>query len=665
MRLLVAVLVVSQMSYGAIGNRAAAEINASGNANAGGWFNPSNANMLTDFATDTNTANTTAPVISSASYNFVAGDVGNWFFVKAGTSWYGTSYTNYGCWYPIASVATNKATLNAAVGAGVCADVNGGMPSPRWTASTVAGVSASATVTGGTGGVDYSQVTGSLSNGTDLASSNGTTNPCAITSATYTFRNIDVGNTVRISAGTSWTTGWYEIVSVSGGAATLDRACGSAASISSGTFRIAGAFAFGGGNDDAFLETATATNGTGGGRIFAKAGTHAPNGAVSIAAVGGTQAPISIEGYNALRGDAPTGSSRPEITFSTNALTLATAWDLYNLRINGTAASLVTLGAGGKVVNCQIVNLSTTANRNALVPAADVTILNSEFVSLRGKGINVSVGSGRLIGNYFHSSDTGLMISVGGNTPWGIQDNLFEDNTTYALNISTVALTMLVNISGNTFAGASTAKGTGINIGITGTTDMIVLNNIIWGFVTGFSSTDTQTLFFVDYNDYFGNTTARSSIYAGSHDAALDPQFTSVGYVSGTAGAFTAGNDRLVDTSKDFSALGVVPGRDYLLISSGSGYSPGGSSAPMFFPITSIATTTNSNDTLVLGVAPGTNTTTDKVYHVVTGRNYAIGTNLKALGFGGFQGGYTTSYVDIGGAQRQETGGGGGGTRIY
>ena len=48
---------------------------AASNINAGG-FNPANASMTADLTTDTNTANTAAPIVSSATYNFVAGDVG-------------------------------------------------------------------------------------------------------------------------------------------------------------------------------------------------------------------------------------------------------------------------------------------------------------------------------------------------------------------------------------------------------------------------------------------------------------------------------------------------------------------------------------------------------------------------------------------------------------
>ena len=55
------------------------------------------------------------------------------------------------------------------------------------------------------------------------------------------------------------------------------------------------------------------------------------------------------------------------------------------------------------------------------------------------------------------------------------------------------------------------------------------------------------------------------------------------------------------------------------------------------------------------------NATADKVWYIIQGRNFAIGTNLKAEAYPGlFPGGLTTGYMDIGAVQRQEAGGGGG-----
>lgn len=85
-------------------------------------------------------------------------------------------------------------------------------------------------------GTDYSQQNSAQYNFTDLATASTTT----VTSASHSFVTADVGNIIHISAGTGYTTGWYEITSVSGGAATLDRSPG-AMGLSGGTWFEGGA----------------------------------------------------------------------------------------------------------------------------------------------------------------------------------------------------------------------------------------------------------------------------------------------------------------------------------------------------------------------------------------------------------------------------------------
>ena len=78
----------------------------------GGGFDTGNANMPTDLATSNGTD--AAPVVTSASYTFVASDVGHWLFIKSGTN-------SIPGWYQVASVVAspNSATLTAGVGAAV------------------------------------------------------------------------------------------------------------------------------------------------------------------------------------------------------------------------------------------------------------------------------------------------------------------------------------------------------------------------------------------------------------------------------------------------------------------------------------------------------------------------------------------------------------------
>src|SRR5688572_24727159 len=90
------------------------EVQALGLDTNGGGFDPGVAGFPTDGTTDSNTGNTSTPVFSSASYAFVADDVGHWVYIKSGTN-------SLPGWYKITSVAGGKATLNAAIGAAVLA----------------------------------------------------------------------------------------------------------------------------------------------------------------------------------------------------------------------------------------------------------------------------------------------------------------------------------------------------------------------------------------------------------------------------------------------------------------------------------------------------------------------------------------------------------------
>src|SRR5574339_359644 len=73
------------------------------------------------------------------------------------------------------------------------------------------------------GGFDPSQTAGMFTDG--AATSANTASP-VFSSVSYTFVAGDVGAWVYIGSGTNWIAGWYKIVSVAAGAATLSAAAG-------------------------------------------------------------------------------------------------------------------------------------------------------------------------------------------------------------------------------------------------------------------------------------------------------------------------------------------------------------------------------------------------------------------------------------------------------
>lgn len=208
------------LSAGAIG-----DVRNGGSATHAAFFNPSNNNFATDLIAASATGN--SPVVSSASYSFVAGDVGHFLFVKSGTNW------NPG-WYPILSVSGGLATIDASIGAAIRYATQLVAPGPN----TVAGVATVASPTGGTWGIDYSQQTSPRIAYTDMVIGGTTTQ---FTSAANPVAKNLVGNHIQVVSGTGFTVGVFEVVSTSGTTATCDRSLGTAAS-TGGNSNLGGAF---------------------------------------------------------------------------------------------------------------------------------------------------------------------------------------------------------------------------------------------------------------------------------------------------------------------------------------------------------------------------------------------------------------------------------------
>lgn len=313
------------MAFAATTTWEVAAVGSDGNAGEdtnGGGFDPGNASMATDLTTDANTGNTSSPVVSSASYNFAARDVGHWLFIKSGTNWLPG-------WYKIASVASNKATLSAAIGAGVLWSTGG-----AYSVSTAAGVASVGTPTSGTWSIDYSQC------GTGVAFSDlvqATTTTC--TSAAMPMGKNFVGNTFRIASGTgTWTVQTLLISSVTGTTATVDKTLGGTGG-TGGTGVMGGCLATPGmagslhiGQNKIWIKSGTYT--------ITSASNNVASGCLSLAAGNATAGMTAAYGYSSLRTDAPKTTSRPTLQASG-----ITSFSLNSLNTNTEVAYLILDGA--------------------------------------------------------------------------------------------------------------------------------------------------------------------------------------------------------------------------------------------------------------------------------------------------------------------------------
>lgn len=595
----------------------------------GGGFNPTNANMPTDLTTDANTANTNSPIVSSATYTFIAGDVGAQLYVKSGTNWTPG-------WYPIASVAGGKATLSASIGQAIQTINN------RFITNTVAGCATVGTPTGGAFAVDYSQQDAAEISPTDLASVGSSTN---LTSVSALFTPVMVGNTIHITTtgvGGFGVVGWYEIVSYTNTTTVVtDRTTNSGTAMVGVTGNMGGAISLGAANDDAVFElgVSSATAAT---RYFVKGGsniTYTLGGTVSISVNGNNAWPFILEGYATTRGDRPPGATRPRFDCGANNFTTGNTWILFNMQAIGSSTQVIDNNTNTAQYFCKIINTSTTAGRaSTRFNGGSQRAIGCEYVSYRGIGAQGTSGC-EFIGCYAHDSDVGLANTTGGGGRF--ISCIMAGCVTTALSNGGGSTDSA--IYGNTLYGTQLKTGVGIATSSGSFTD--IRSNIIYGFATGISS-GTQTNVITDYNDYFNNTadvTSAAAVQKGANDMAVDPQFVSAAEYTGT-NASTSGSV-LTDGGASFGTL--VPNQDFLFVT-------GGGTTAGIYGIVS-----NTGTTVTVDIALGTHAS-GVTYRIGYARNFAIGTNLKADGWPSlFTGGLTTSYVDIGGVQRQESGGGG------
>lgn len=237
-------------------------VRTGGSDTNGGAFNPANVNFATDLAA-TN-ANTSAPVVSSASYTFVSDDIGARVFIKSGTNWIPG-------WYTIASVAGGAATLTASAGTATLYTANPHLGS----LNTAVGCASVASPTGGTFGVDYSNQDAARIAFTDMVI-DGTTNTIFSSAANPVGKNF-VGNHIRVVSGTGFTVQTVEVVSTSGTNATCDKSLGTLSS-TGGNGNLGGAVASPG--MGGLLQISGTT------RIFIRTGTYTLGSASSNVSTG-------------------------------------------------------------------------------------------------------------------------------------------------------------------------------------------------------------------------------------------------------------------------------------------------------------------------------------------------------------------------------------------
>ncbi len=462
-----------------------------------------------------------------------------------------------------------------------------------------------------------------------------------------------VGNLFCLSTagvGSFGVIGWFEIVSYTNATTVVtDRTTNNGTALASGTGKVGGAVSLGsattGITDTIFLGLAQ-TSATAAGRYFVKGGssiTYTLGQTIAVGTTGTAAWPTIIEAYASARGDRPTGATRPTFACGSNTFNLTSNWYLFCLQFTGTSASIVAPNSFCQIFYCKSVNSSTTAGRAAfaLNSGTATPLLGCEAISYRGNAISCAAST-TLYGCYIHDSDKGVHYTSSGGTMF---DCIIANCVTAGWD-NTSATNSTVNMLNNTFYGAENKLGLGITL-LTASTLVRLFNNIFYGFTTGITHADTQTSCMGDYNTFFNNTndvSAATQWQKGANDLAVNPTFTNVAQITGATATTTSGN-HLVQSGATFVTSGVVAGRDFVHVKSGTGVTAG------IYGIASV----DSETQITTDIAITANATADKVWQITTGRDFSVGTAVKGLGYlGVFPGATSTGYTDIGAVQRQE-----------
>lgn len=601
--------------------------------NSGG-FDPSlTAGMLTDLAATSATG--TAPVVTSATYTFVAGDVGHFLYIAAGTNWTPG-------WYPIASVTAGAATLTASVDS-----LRGGALLANNTPLTTSGCATTASPTGGTFTIDYSHGTAPFLSLTDLASTASTT----VTSASAPFTPVMIGNLIRLASATgspvadSAGSRYLAITTYTDASnVVVDKQSGT---YTAGVAKVGGSFA-------TFLNLCTGSTGLG--TILLTSPLLAGN-TIKIWGAG-SEDPTAVDfdlsaGYYSAFPNGTTSSrihflginGRPRIdsrglVFYLN--TYAFFKDIYYVQTVGTYTTWGFNSSStsniercvldqngfdavlfhGTSFNCKFINRGSRAagTQYAYAPstAYGQVIMGNIFDNIRGGAVSATGGCMYLLNN--------IITRCRGTT------------------ISSVYLAENYTLKGSFIIGNTIDRGEGDGIKISHANDVsndVIRNNIIsnhlgsgkYGINISIGTTaanDSAIAGKIDYNNFYNNTADRNAHSAGLNDVALDPGYTnpykvatvtmtiaSPAVASLTAHGLAA-NDVISFTTTGALPTGVTAGTPYYVISAGL-------TADAFeFSATLGGAAVNTS-----GSQSGTHT-----LHYYTGTvDYSVGTNMKAVGF--------------------------------
>lgn len=424
-------------------------------------------------------------------------------------------------------------------------------------------------------GTDYSQQDSPQVAFTDLVI--GGTNT-QLTSVLNPFSAASVGNCIHITGGTGFTTGWYEVTSVSVTTATMDRAVGTATS-TGGTGNLGGSF---------LTIAATLSSAVAGNTLNIKSGTYTLTSTLIVGAS------LYFVGYGTAHADRGT---KPLITTSTNstglfgtATGISTVLD--NLAMTNTASTRAVgiYGSGHSqsitVLNCYASGFGGGIDNGAFIDDTNntnddyvaVVVVNSEIAN-SVSGIYASTNNtvaAQFVGNYFHGNGIDVFGYAPGTTQ--IIGNIFSSST----GSFSVSLTgNFMQVRGNTFYNAA---GSAL-LFPSSSNPSCVQNNIFYGNLQAINQTTSASgiaALCATRNAYGSNTNANINfpVSATSITLSANP------FVNAAAANFALNNTagggaalRAVASPQGFGSNGTTYTSNYLDVGTAQHQDTGGGGA--------------------------------------------------------------------------------------
>jgi hypothetical protein len=379
-------------------------------------------------------------------------------------------------------------------------------------------------------GTDFSQQDTAQVAFTDLVIAATTTN---LSSVANPFTSASVGNCIQITSGTGFTVGFYEVKSVAGGVATMDRSVGTAAS-SGGNGNLGGANQFITTPMKAIADVGTQSVAN---LIWVKAATFTLSATDSTITPSRSYA-ATLVGYGSTRGD---DAARPLITTATNSTPLftmggSTGLVFRNFAFSNTATTrsdgLEPNSGTYTFINCTFTGFTSAILTNGTSPHSSIsnlTLIRTTVTGGTSSGMSLRVASSGTINIYWSlfSGNAGNGIDVNNGTSLVVSayDSIFASNTAgCGLSNTTGAIGTLILMS-NDFVSNSTS---GVCV-VSGPTFLQNANNIFYGngayginLPTTGNLTITVPTLANRANAFGGNVTSpRNNLTAGTGDVTL------------------------------------------------------------------------------------------------------------------------------------------------